>query len=753
MKHLHKLKKDAKGMISLFILLLMLPTIVFTGIMVDFSRINMAHVQANNAAYLAATSVLTHFDGLLLDVYGLLAVSQRDRPAMETFATNVARTSLGLNNDGGRAFSPSFDLIGPGIGPSSANVTIGPTVWQYSLNNMAYLRYQIMRYMAYRAPLSLFNLEQQVREMEDLNEQGTAPTLEQIQNEINFIDDFYLPLLADVGELHSVYYDLRTRYTEIERNINTLVSQINEWEENIATERAREVPNTLAISHYIGLINGAINVLYNEGFNNIHALAEDAETKGHGSSGFSSKRQAAIDELKTNTNNRYSEAFINLMTNESNGILITLGGADAPTLVSAGLPAQTTEFVNTNRERLREHTAGSGPMDFTFFPFPARSAINNAIPYDFVSGGDDEEPPESRRVRNFLREASGGEVSVSWMNLFARELNPFRRPSINSLVNSFTGSIISTLQPHNPHNLSNLTIPSPYRSGAANRPNEGFDSGLIELFARMLVTEYAVSMFSNYTTNRRIGSDGQRITQDYTFSGIPMDRRMNYFFGAELEFLLTGRYNAEDAFLEAVRNLTTILVGRNMIAFFKSDAFTDFKAIKAIPVAGWVLAPIYMAVAVVFETVLDIDTLLSGRRVPLLKTGNAWRMSLAGMVGTNNPWNTSFPHFKRNNPNAGMGPAGAWYYRDYLRVRLLLVNPATLERRIATLIEVNMNYHINLQNGQQGLPPAREHFRLDRAYVLAEATVNVHIPNFFIQMPFLGGSRGTQFQVRAVRGY
>jgi len=81
-------------------------------------------------------------------------------------------------------------------------------------------------------------------------------------------------------------------------------------------------------------------------------------------------------------------------------------------------------------------------------------------------------------------------------------------------------------------------------------------------------------------------------------------------------------------------------------------------------------------------------------------------------------------------------------------------SPSIIAMRLATLVELNMNYHLSLQKGGS-LPTDRGnfHFDLSKAYVLAESTVTATIPHLFIPMPFIGGRQGSQFEVSVTRGY
>ena len=66
-----------KGSISIFLLIVLLPALVFSGLMADISRHHLAKAAAEEAGRLTLNSVLADYDTILKDVYGLFAISQQ----------------------------------------------------------------------------------------------------------------------------------------------------------------------------------------------------------------------------------------------------------------------------------------------------------------------------------------------------------------------------------------------------------------------------------------------------------------------------------------------------------------------------------------------------------------------------------------------------------------------------------------------------------------------------------------------------
>ena len=63
-----KLIKDAKGAVTVFITLLLIPAILVSGTAVDLARLHTARSILQDANQLAANSVLTQYNALLYDI-------------------------------------------------------------------------------------------------------------------------------------------------------------------------------------------------------------------------------------------------------------------------------------------------------------------------------------------------------------------------------------------------------------------------------------------------------------------------------------------------------------------------------------------------------------------------------------------------------------------------------------------------------------------------------------------------------------
>ena len=94
-------KHRQKGMITVFVTLMMVPVVVITGTMVDFARIKLYSSQAVMAADAYGEAILSEYDNLLKELYGLFSVTQSEEglKAIEDLKS-YTKNSFNPNQDG-----------------------------------------------------------------------------------------------------------------------------------------------------------------------------------------------------------------------------------------------------------------------------------------------------------------------------------------------------------------------------------------------------------------------------------------------------------------------------------------------------------------------------------------------------------------------------------------------------------------------------------------------------------------------------
>ena len=167
MKHVFYMKKSIRGAISVFLILIFLATYMLAAVLVDGGRYRMAQVMAETALDTAAESVLSYYNQMLYDLYGIFAVdsasvsNEKIAEVMEKYVTQTLGAA-DIDYSGYSTMLSNFLLEGDweaGEGTNyfndydiDVNIMAGASV---TLASTDYVEDQIIDYMKYRAPLSL----------------------------------------------------------------------------------------------------------------------------------------------------------------------------------------------------------------------------------------------------------------------------------------------------------------------------------------------------------------------------------------------------------------------------------------------------------------------------------------------------------------------------------------------------------------------------------------------------------------------
>ncbi len=169
-----------RGVISVFLLIIFMVTFVFTGALVDAGRYRIAQTYAEAALDSATTSILSHYNKLMYDLYGVFAVDMdaKDKDAMEAEIKTLYKTyvdeMLGIaeldTSEYGTILSEvveklfddsesdsdeilhNLSLNGLYDFSGTDSMKAGSTV---TLADYTYVENQIIEHMKYRAPVSM----------------------------------------------------------------------------------------------------------------------------------------------------------------------------------------------------------------------------------------------------------------------------------------------------------------------------------------------------------------------------------------------------------------------------------------------------------------------------------------------------------------------------------------------------------------------------------------------------------------------
>lgn len=145
-KLFHRLARECKGAVTVFVTLLLIPAVLVSGTGVDLARWYTAYSTVQDANQLAANSVLASYDALLQDLYGLFGVMKNDPEFAEMVDSYIKIAVFGENwvdrDMGTFQLFYGSDLIPGDITPAADK----------NLANQEVLRRQIEEYAKFRAP-------------------------------------------------------------------------------------------------------------------------------------------------------------------------------------------------------------------------------------------------------------------------------------------------------------------------------------------------------------------------------------------------------------------------------------------------------------------------------------------------------------------------------------------------------------------------------------------------------------------------
>lgn len=226
-----------RGAISVFLVLILLPVVVFGGLITDAARIYHSRGLVSEAGELAMNAALSHYDGELKNDYGLLLMNQTPEEMeadLEQYFINTLRAS-GL--PGSEDVSTLLDLKCPSF--HSYGVT-GSEIYQTEVEKQ-----QILEYMKYRAPICIG--EELIEKMNGIKSQKKK--VEAVNAQVEYAES--MDDLNDVGE--KVFNELKKYVNEAEQGAPITTDAVNGAVNDILSslrEAVRCYFVTYMINHY-----------------------------------------------------------------------------------------------------------------------------------------------------------------------------------------------------------------------------------------------------------------------------------------------------------------------------------------------------------------------------------------------------------------------------------------------------------------------------------------------------------------------
>lgn len=254
-----------KGAISVFLTLILLPMVIFSGMVVDVSRLYAAKTVISGAGDLTMNAALSRYDNKLKNEYGLLAMADTpDSPAAKEMLQGYFKESCGIGIAGEKENLHSMFQMELGEDGVKASGVKGSSLAQTDV-----LKQQIMEYMKIRGPVYI--ITDILEKLQKLPLKNMKEKQKYVKNKTEFGK-----ALKELGE------PLKKAKEEVEKHINVVsgVADFSAAESNILDDYKEGVVFWLAarsLENYLqgytpvpGMRSGQID---NEGFRKLLAGA------------------------------------------------------------------------------------------------------------------------------------------------------------------------------------------------------------------------------------------------------------------------------------------------------------------------------------------------------------------------------------------------------------------------------------------------------------------------------------------------
>lgn len=797
-----------RGMITVFVTLMMVPVVVITGIMVDFARIKLYSSQAVMAADAYGEAILSEYDNLLKELYGLFSVTQNEE-GMKA----VSELASYAEN----AFKPNHDGRGlSGFMPyQNADVElVYENVEGASLGNSNVLMTQISDFMRFRIVEEVLGDDDGV--LETLDKFDSMDNDMDTMDKRNALTDSSQDVLEEIGEYYEILKKINDypEFIEIEeerfRSYSGKMTEIAagsdyadyvyylqnreaceaalakkeriagsaDSEEELTEEEEEMADLTVRVRDYDETIQEQLEPLQESAWNytdtgkmtdyeavitQISELGESADK---------------ISELLTELQNKVNELNATLPSCSEyiqDGIKEEIKGLEDILEVADDFPEtyrlietvnQDSQKSGNNKEKMNDELTN---LDNVFSNLvtgniqPGDSYWTDEISLEWYDFQDDKR--EFYRFLQMLCEGSGSGGDEKAGEKKQNEAKKAQEEAEKVIESEETSASLRDISPSLATQLeasgsSGGTVPdiSSYFSGGLSF--EAVGGAGTAVLNKFLVTSYDFGMFSSRVSGvRPEGEEGENQSGTYydeSLTGYKISENINYLYGAELEYLLAGHNSSRDN-LNTSRNI--ICGVRLTMNFASTYRITEIKdAITAIAnAAASAVAASGVGAAVAPLVRVAVSGALRAA-IATMETAADWKalmnrektVFLKEELGQLEALDAISGLLEGEvSGSSGESQDGLQLgYEDYMYVLLcLMLDQNTLLSRTANLITLNVN---QAQNTEKELTTLD--FRMADTVTAVKSTCKVRMdfavtPENFIEMYLSGTSAESMIEV------
>ncbi len=344
-----KLWQNRKGMVTVMVTLLLIPSLLVTGSAVDIARVYAAKSVLQDANQLAANSTLASYDALLQDLYGLYGITEGDDKLADMINEYIEVAILGQqgqNTDMGTLQLLYGSQLKPGT------ITAAP---HQNLGNTEVLRRQIEEYAKFRVPVVL--VDELLDRLDSFKKvQKDAEIIEDkmdLDDKLEDLTDAYEKMYDEIVEVHADYQELLDDYEKINAALDLVYAQLSTMEdvrrqytEYVENHKDVEDATEEEIAHWAE-VEADYKTRYKDLQDNVYALIRGGTVKSNWVQGQWEDEEAGIWTAGYHSaSTKVYHGLIKLFDNAADSCDDTLDGLDD--LVKAA------EKADKQRDKLAE---------------------------------------------------------------------------------------------------------------------------------------------------------------------------------------------------------------------------------------------------------------------------------------------------------------------------------------------------------------------------------------------------------------
>ena len=772
-----------KGAITVFLVLLLVPSIIIVGAFIDFSRYHTAQQIVNGAGELALDSVLANYNSMLKKYYGLFAISNKEYfegTINEYFNENLTVKANEFYNP--LKLTPySYEIL---------------NIKNANLANPLALKNQIVEHSKYKAPIEygkdFLNILNTLKDLPtevtiynnelELNEKlaslslkyQTLYTLMKVNDSFkiasfnDFINELNNEFKTIATKINTINY-LQTKLTKIDFNQENAL-ELQDTYENRITEHLIDIKDLAAklitkrdklqeyylnYQRYLDEISTICEQITKD-YENIKIYVEVLINEIQQLS-QNCKKQTKIELHKLER--RVTRNFGSLINKQFNFKIVSdylkPNQSILTTYIAKLQEIRFKTFYNDKQltyslEYLKKLGINANTTIYSNSKCNSLSTVAKTQYYKYYSATKTEIKELYDKLHSMYKDVAEKNEKKALKK--AEEL--FRKAIKEKLCNSPKGAkeipqeIFNSFSSNT--NISNYQIKSnnqiDFSKSIFSNIGNLLQDMSYSLRDNLYVNNYIKTMFSCATSK-----EGESCL-NYSLSP-----KTNYLFGSEQEFILFGNQNA----------VSNVLLSKSLIYGFRFvlnykyalSNSTLLKLVKEIAAVSAAFIPFslpliestILTAIVATETALDLEELMSGKEVVVFKTDQTWRLSINAIKRFFEGNSKVLRGKKVNTSQLKLS------YKDYLSLLLLVSHRDKQITRISNLIELNMSNIISKPQKPQDLKELS--FKTKNAKTAIKLKAEVALNLIFLPIPFVSNYvnnpniKGLKIKYNSYRGY